>query len=193
MSFYDIIIESVSSLTKGSVNMNGKLRRIKVLAMIKESDRALSASFLAKELNVSRQVIVGDVALLRAEGQEIIATSRGYIFQNITKKNQYIRKIACQHTPEQTIDELYLLVDLGIRVNDVTIEHEVYGELTGYLGIECRADADLFIKKLEKSQSRLLSELTMGIHLHTVRCRNKEHFNEVLDAMKKAGYLVSNK
>lgn len=171
--------------------MDGSLRRVKVLSMIKESDRALSASFLAGELGVSRQVIVGDVALLRAEGQEIIATARGYIVRTVEKRNQYIRKIACQHTSVQTIDELYLLVDLGVRVDDVIIEHEVYGELTGYLGIESRIDADLFIKKLEASQSRLLSELTMGIHLHTIACRSKEHFDEVMFAMKKAGYLVS--
>jgi len=173
--------------------MDGNLRRIKVLAMIKRSDRALSASFLARELGVSRQVIVGDVALLRAEGQEIIATARGYMVDNVTKKNQYTRKIACQHTPEQTTSELYLLVDLGVRIDDVVIEHEVYGELTGYLGIESRADADLFIKKLEGSQARLLSELTMGIHLHTVSCRSREHFDEVMIAMEKAGYLVSGK
>ena len=171
--------------------MDGHTRRIKILAMIKSSDRAVSASFLAKELGVSRQVIVGDVALLRAEGQEIIATARGYIVDNITKKNQYTRKIACQHTPVQTIDELYLLVDLGARVDDVIIEHEVYGELSGSLGIECRADADLFIKKLASSQSRLLSELTMGIHLHTVSCRSKEHFDEIMVMMHKAGYLVN--
>jgi len=158
--------------------------------MIKESDRALSASLLATKLGVSRQVIVGDVALLRAEGQEIIATARGYIIPDITKKNQYIRKIACCHTPEQTIDELYLLVDLGVSVDYVVIEHEVYGELTGYLGIENRTDVDLFVKKLASSQSRLLSELTLGIHLHTVSCRNKEHFDEMMVAMTKAGYLV---
>ena len=183
----------MKNFTKGSVNMDGNLRRTKVLAMIKKSDSALSASFLAKELSVSRQVIVGDVALLRAEGQEIIATARGYIFQNVAKTNQYTRKIACQHTPEQTIDELYLLVDSGVCVEDVVIEHEVYGELTGYLGIESRADVDLFIKKLETSKSRLLSELTEGIHLHTLKCRNKEHFDEIKDAMEKARYLVSEK
>jgi len=173
--------------------MDGNLRRTKVLAMIKGSERALSASFLARELGVSRQVIVGDVALLRAEGQEIIATARGYIINKAAKKNQYTRKIACQHTSEQTISELYLLVDLGVRVEDVIIEHEVYGELTGHLGIESRADVDLFIKKLEVSQSRLLSELTMGIHLHTVSCQHKEHFNEVMEALEKAGYLVNGK
>ena len=173
--------------------MDGNLRRSKALSMIKGSDRALSASFLARQLGVSRQVIVGDVALLRAEGQEIIATARGYIINNVAKKNQYTRKIACIHTSEQTISELYLLVDLGVRVDDVVIEHEVYGELTGHLGIESRADADLFIKKLEASKSRLLSELTMGIHLHTISCKNKEHFNEVMDTLEKAGYLVNRK
>jgi len=173
--------------------MDGNRRRTQVLTMIKGSDHALSASFLAKELDVSRQVIVGDVALLRAEGQEIIATARGYIIADVVKKNQYNRKIACCHTPEQTIDELYLLVDLGAHVDDVLIEHEVYGELTGHLGIENRADVELFIKKLAISQSRLLSELTTGIHLHTVSCRNKDHFDEVMSEMEKAGYLLGRK
>lgn len=173
--------------------MDGNLRRIKVLTMIKESDRALSASLLAKELGVSRQVIVGDVALLRAEGKEIIATARGYILNNIIKKNQYTRKIACIHTPEETGDELYLLVGLGVRIDDVIIEHEVYGELTGNLSIESRSDVELFLGKLKTSQSRLLSELTMGIHLHTITCRNKEHFEDVIIAMENAGYLVSRK
>ena len=171
--------------------MDGNKRRVKVLAMIKRSDRALSASFLATELGVSRQIIVGDVALLRAEGHEIIATARGYIIDNTVKKNKYTRKIACQHTPEQTIDELYLLVDLGVHVDDVVVEHEVYGELTGHLGIESRADVDLFIKKLALSRARLLSELTLGIHLHTVSCRSKEHFDDVIIALDKAGYLFN--
>ena len=173
--------------------MDGNLRRIKVLAMISGSDHAISASFLARELGVSRQVIVGDVALLRAEGQEIIATARGYIIPKVAKTNYYTRKIASKHTPDQTIEELNLLVDFGVHVDDVVIEHEVYGELTGYLGIESRADVDLFIKKLDKSQSRLLSELTAGIHLHTVKCRSKEHFDEMVAAMERAGYLVSKK
>lgn len=168
-------------------------RRVRVLEMIKESSHALSASFIARELGVSRQVIVGDVALLRASGYEIIATARGYMAQEVVTNHQYVRKIACQHKPEQTKDELYLLVDFGAYVEDVVIDHEVYGELTGSLGLASRLDVDLFIERLEQAGVGLLSELTNGIHLHTVSCRNQNHFEEVMDAMEKAGFLVSGK
>lgn len=169
---------------------NANRRREKIMTIIKESQAPISASFLAKALGVSRQVIVGDVALLRAEGSEIIATARGYMLPTATKEKGYIRKIACLHTPKQTKDELYLLVDLGVRVEDVIIEHEVYGELTGSLGIESRDDVNLFIEKLAQSKARLLSELTTGIHLHTITCRDAGHFEEVITAMKEAGYLL---
>lgn len=168
---------------------NTVLRREKIIEMIRGSQVPISASFLAKDLGVSRQVIVGDVALLRAEGYEIIATARGYIVPVVTKKKGYVRKIACRHTPEQMKDELYLLVDLGVYVEDVVIEHEVYGELTGSLGIESREDVNLFMAKLEKSQAKLLSELTMGIHLHTITCEDVKHFEKIKKALKDAGYL----
>lgn len=131
--------------------------------MIKESQSALSTSFIASVVGVSRQVIVGDIALLRAEGHQIIATARGYIAERVVNNNKYVRKIACQHKSGQTEDELYLLVDLGVRVEDVVIEHEVYGELT------------------------------QGVHLHTVSCRSKEHFDKVMIAMEKAVFLVNGK
>jgi len=169
------------------------IRRVQVLEMIKGSEVALSASFIAKALGVSRQVIVGDVALLRAEGYQIIATARGYLSEIAEKNNNYVRKIACQHTPDQTKNELYLLVDHGVHVKDVIIEHEVYGELTGSLGLASRRDVDLFMQRLEKAGMGLLSELTGGIHLHTISCKSQVHFDEVMLVMSQAGFLVNEK
>lgn len=166
-------------------------RRTKILKLIKESGNPLSASFIAKELGVSRQVIVGDVAILRAAGHQIIATARGYLAEVSGNQHQHIWKIACQHTPEQTKDELYLLIDLGATVEDVIIEHEVYGELTGSLRLKSRYDVDIFIDQLNKSGAKLLSELTQGIHLHTISCRSKEHFDKIMIALKESGFLVN--
>ena len=169
-----------------------KKRRVQVFKKIKEAKAPLSASTLAKELGVSRQVIVGDVALLRAEGQLILATARGYLAEASFKStHKYVRKIACRHTPSQTKDELYLLIDQGVYVEDVIIEHEVYGELTGTLGLESRADVDLFVSRLEKAGAKLLSELTQGIRLHTISCESKEHFETAMEAMRSAGFLLS--
>jgi len=165
-------------------------RRSKVLKMIEANDGALSASSLAGALGVSRQVIVGDVALLRAEGHQIMATARGYVMETNAPKNQYRRKIACCHSPDETREELYLLVDRGVTVEDVMIEHDVYGELIGSLGLSSRWDVDVFLTNLKQSGMGLLSELTQGIHLHTISCKSKEHFDEVMEAMAGAGFLV---
>jgi len=166
------------------------LRREQVLESISHSKTPISASLLANNLNVSRQVIVGDIALLRAQGHEIIATARGYIVPEFRGSNQYIGKIVCKHDPKNTKSELYAIVDLGATVVNVIVEHELYGEITGQLNHKSREDVDIFISKVMSAEIRLLSELTMGIHLHTIACRDKAHFEQVCQALDMEGYLI---
>lgn len=59
--------------------MTGSERRTAIMDQIKNSDRPVSGSALAKTFQVSRQVIVQDIALIRAEGNNVISTNRGYI------------------------------------------------------------------------------------------------------------------
>jgi len=177
---------------RGVYNMDADLRRKSVLDIIKYQKNPVSASSLAKELNVSRQVIVGDVALLRAQGHEIIATARGYLIPNFNETNQYIGKIVCQHTPDDTKHELYTIVDLEAIVVNVIVEHGFYGEITGSLNLSNRKDVDVLINKINSSEVKLLSELTMGVHLHTIACRDKAHFEEVYQALATNGYLYQN-
>jgi len=174
--------------------MDADLRREYVLTKIRHQvqNKPVSASFLAKELNVSRQVIVGDVALLRAQGHEIIATARGYMIPHFNEINQYVGKIVCQHTPSDTKSELYTIVDLDAVVVNVVVEHGFYGEITGCLNLTSRKDVDIFIGKVEASEVKLLSELTMGIHMHTIACRNKAHFDEIVQALKAVGFIYQN-
>ena len=169
--------------------MDATLRRDTILETIRHSKTPVSASLLAKNLNVSRQVIVGDVALLRAQGHAIIATARGYLIPNASGANQYIGKVACRHSTENTESELYAIVDLGAVVVNVIVEHELYGEIAGSLNLKSREDVNLFIKSVKSSEVKLLSELTMGVHLHTIACRNKAHFEQVCQALDAAGYL----
>jgi len=172
--------------------MDANLRRKKILEII-EYEKPTSAYFLSEKLNVSRQAIVGDIALLRALGHEIIATTKGYIIAAEYKSsNKYIQKIACKHPPKDTKSELYTIVDTKAEVLNVIIEHSVYGEITGQLNIKSRSDADIFIKKLETSNARLLSELTCGIHYHTLACYDKPHFEQVVRFLDSKGYLLKN-
>jgi len=169
--------------------MDATLRRETILEVVSQVDAPVSASSLAKNLNVSRQVIVGDIAILRAQGHEIIATARGYMIPTFREFSRYVGKVACCHNPENTREELYTMVDLGAVVVDVVVEHELYGEMTGQLNLKSRADVDIFIRRVESSEVKLLSELTMGIHLHTITCHDKPHFEQVCQALDKLGYL----
>ena len=171
--------------------IDADLRRKLILDNIKHENMPISATALAKKLNVSRQVIVGDVALLRAQGHEIIATARGYISPHFGETNQYVGKIICRHSLEDMVDELYAIVDLGAVVVNVIVEHELYGEITGNLNLSCRRDVDDFISKVDSSEVKLLSELTMGVHTHTVSCRNREQFEKVCNALAVKGMLLS--
>jgi len=173
--------------------MDADSRRKQIVDTINHEESPISATSLSKKLNVSRQVIVGDVALLRAQGHEIIATARGYtMIQKLKEGNQYLGKIACQHTSENSQTELYTIVDSGAVVVNVIIEHELYGEITGNLNLKSRKDIDTFMARVKSSEAKLLSELTQGVHLHTIACRDKNHFEHVVRALEADGILFHN-
>ncbi|MFD1901682.1 transcription repressor NadR [Enterococcus termitis] len=169
--------------------MDGTKRRESILLTLRTTNKPVSASWFAKEFTVSRQIIVGDVALLRAAGHEIIATARGYLLETNQEKQGILRKIACQHAPEKTEEELAIIVSMGGEIIDVIVEHPIYGELTGGLHICREKDVRTFIKMYEKSNASLLSELTSGIHLHTLRCENEEQLVQIKAALAEEGIL----
>ena len=156
-----------------------------IIDEIKKSEKPLSASALAKKLHVSRQIIVGDVALIRAAGTQIIATPRGYVLEE--KKEGVEKKLAVSHTREQIQDELYTIIDQGASVIDVIVEHPIYGQLVGQLHLSSRYDVDQFLNKIDGNEP--LSQLTHGVHLHTIRCRDEAVFHRVEDALRKKGLL----
>ncbi|MTD39968.1 HTH domain-containing protein [Erwinia sp. CPCC 100877] len=159
--------------------MDGVKRRGLILSELENADKPLSAGRLAEKFNVSRQIIVGDVALLRASGVAIIATARGYVLQQADDEQGIVRKIACQHLPEQTEEELLLIVSLGGEIIDVIVEHPIYGELTGGLHIRTEKEVQDFVKLYQNSSAALLSELTEGVHLHTIRCQDEETLERI--------------
>lgn len=169
--------------------MDGEQRRTLILLELETAEKPVSASRFAGKFNVSRQIIVGDVALLRASGHEIIATARGYLLETEKARQGITLKIACQHTPEQTADELQTIVSLGGEIIDVVVEHPIYGELTGGLHIRTTKEVEEFIKAYQNSRASLLSELTAGIHLHTIRCENEEMVTTIKQALEQKAIL----
>lgn len=168
--------------------MEAASRRQTILDRLRTADRPVSASALAAGLNVSRQIIVGDIALLRAGGAEISATPRGYVLPRAT--DGITRTIACRHTLAQTGQELDILVDNGCTVLDVIVEHPVYGQLTGQLQISSRYDVEQFLARIRDSDAAPLSMLTGGLHLHTLCCPNEDAYTRACAALKAAGLLL---
>ena len=129
--------------------MDGDKRRKEIMELLNTEKDPLSGTSLAKRLGVSRQVIVQDIALLRATNRNILSTNRGYmLYGKQEDKLTCKRVVAVKHTDEQMRDELYCIVDAGAKVLDVIVEHELYGQISVDLFINSRRDVDEFMEKL---------------------------------------------
>lgn len=76
-------------------------------------------------------------------------------------------------------EELNAMVDQGCTVLDVIVDHPIYGRLTGPLRLSNRYDVGQFLSRCAQSDARPLSELTEGIHLHTLSCPDEAAFGRV--------------
>lgn len=171
--------------------MKGIQRRKEIIHILSSAEKAISATFLAKQFSVSRQIIVGDIALLRAQGYEIIATARGYLFDSLKKEESILFTIACQHKAKEAEEEMLTIVSLGGELMDVTVEHPIYGELSGKLHIKNEKEVHAFIKICERNKALLLSSLTEGVHLHTIRCENQEIAEKIKKRLEKKQLLYN--
>ncbi|SDN72302.1 transcription repressor NadR [Alkalicoccus daliensis] len=172
----------------------GEERRLKMVSLLKENEEAIKGGALADLLGVSRQVIVQDVTLLKAHNYPITATSQGYLWtEEDLKTSSFTKVVACIHTPERTEEELNMLVDNGIRVKDVLVEHPVYGDLRASIGVKNRKQVQQFLTRVKETQASYLSELTGGVHLHTLEADSKEDIDDGVKALKEAGFLVEDK
>ena len=172
--------------------LDGEVRREKIIEMLKDSSTPLSGTELSGKLGVSRQVIVQDIALLRAINKNILSTNKGYVLFEPRKEQEKCRKTLCvRHTTEQVLDEFYTIVDLGGKILDVVVEHDLYGQIAVDLIIASRADAEEFFRKMQESRVKPLKELTQDIHYHTVVARDEKAMEGIEQALWKKGYLIS--
>jgi hypothetical protein len=164
-------------------------RRRRIVAWMRSHETPIRGGELAKHLRVSRQCLVQDVAILRASGEDIEATPRGYrLPKSMGRGHRAI--LACRHAPERTEEELQILVDHGVKILDVIVEHAVYGELRGSLMIESRADVQEFLGHVSASHASLLSSLTGGVYLHTIEATRPEMISRAKAQLRARGFLL---
>ena len=169
--------------------MDGEKRREAILNLLKGQQKPISGNYLAQTYEVSRQVIVQDIALLRAMGYDILATARGYILNEEVEK-MYKRIVLVKHTELETEDELNTIVDNGGRIRNVIILHPVYGELVGDLMLRTRRDIKEFVAKLKETKANPLLKLTDGTHMHTIEASSEEELDIIEQELKEKGYIV---
>ena len=163
--------------------MNGENRREQILKLLRSSSSPVPGSSISKIIGVSRQVIVQDIAVLKASGFEILSTHRGYLVQ----KAPYAERIfKVHHDSAQTEDELSAIVDLGGTVVDVFVRHKLYGQISVKLNLFSQNHVNDFVERLRQGKSSELMSVTDGYHYHTVRAESEQTLNRIAAMLREA-------
>ena len=171
--------------------MTGNERRNQILNLLREQGSPLSGTALAKTFGVSRQVIVQDIALIRAENHAIVSTNKGYICRTEHNENTQPKRVfRVRHNTEQVLDELMTVLELGGRILDVAVEHELYGQIRVDLAIENPQDAQDFVQRLHQCRDNPLKVLTDDSHYHTVSAPSERLLDLIEQELRSKGYLM---
>lgn len=175
--------------TKGRY-MTGKERRDAIVKALHDAGAPVSGRALAQAVGVSRQVVVQDMALLRADGHDIVATSRGYALRESDRPSVPTRLIKVRHTVEEVGDELNTIVDLGGAALNVMVNHRVYGAITADLDVRSRRDVERYLEGIRSGKSFPLMTVTSGYHFHRIAAESEEILEEIEEALAAKGYLA---
>jgi uncharacterized protein len=167
--------------------LNGEKRRQEIISKLRTCAEPISGTALAAFFHISRQIIVQDIALLKASNHNIIATSKGYI---LIETPASIRIFKVHHNTEQIEDELYTIVDNGGRVIDVFVRHSIYGEIRAALSLVSRREVDDFVRRLFEGEISPLKQLTNDYHFHTVAADNEAILDVVEQKLREKHYLA---
>ena len=171
--------------------MTGENRRDQMLQLLMHQDSPISGAALAKRFCVSRQVIVQDIALMRAENHRIVSTNKGYLFRTEEQQNTQPKRVFCvRHSTEQVLEEFVSVIELGGKVLDVAVEHELYGQIRVDLLIETIQDAQDFVNRLLVCKDNPLKVLTDDCHYHTVAAPSEKLLDLIENELKSKGFLM---
>ena len=162
-------------------------RRKAIVNLLSASKTPISGGELSKQFNVSRQIIVQDITVLKGLGYEIFSTHHGYVLQ---KSPLVERVFKLKHTTEQTEDELNSIVDLGGTIVDVFVWHKVYGKISATLNIFSRLHVKQFLEGVRTGKSTELMNITGGYHYHTVRADSEAVLDRIGETLQEKNYIA---
>ncbi len=173
------------------MTLDGSTRRTAIIEYLKTRTTPISGTELAKHFGVSRQIIVQDVALLRAENRNILSTNKGYVlFHPQAQRNSHSAVIMVRHTAEQTLEEMRSIVDYGGSMLDVFVDHDLYGQIRVDLVINDIRDAEEFCEKMRNSTCKPLKALTEDCHYHTIKAPSEKAMDLIIKELKEKGMLL---
>lgn len=173
-----------------SANLEGNQRRNAIVEYLQNKTQPTNGTELARHFQVSRQVIVQDIALLRAENRNILSTNKGYVLYHPSQHPAGCTAvIMVRHTAQQTLEEMQSIVDYGGSMLDVFIDHDLYGQIRVDLVINDINDATEFCEKMRESNSKPLKELTEGCHYHTIKAPSRKALDLIKKELKEKGFL----
>jgi len=167
--------------------MKADERRKKIVNILMSENKAISGGELSERLHTSRQSIVQDIAILRAEGYDILSMHQGYIIKTPVL---FERVFKVRHTSDETEDELSSIVELGGTVVDVFVWHKVYGRIEAKLNIFSQHGIDKFMEGIKSGKSTELMNITSGYHYHTVRADSEESLDTIEKMLKEKKYIA---
>ena len=170
--------------------LDGQGRRDQILELLSNTHTPISGTELSKIFGVSRQIIVQDIALLRAKNREIISTNKGYLLFHSIGDDGAQTVVMVKHNSDEVYDEFATIVELGGRVLDVSIDHDYYGQIQIDLVINDLNDAREFVQKMKESKSQPLKCLTGDIHYHTIAAPSEKVLQLIRNELREKGYLI---
>lgn len=167
--------------------MKANDRRAEILSLIGNSRNPVPANFLSEKFSVSRQVIVQDIALLRAQGYGVISTNRGYVLGTGLGAERVFK---CRHTLQELVAESEIIISNGGVVQDIAVNHRVYGKISARLELSTMRHAEELYRSLVSGASKPLMSVTDGYHYHTVTADSDEILDKIESELRSAGYLI---
>lgn len=173
------------------MTLDGSTRREAIVEYLSDKTTPVSGTELAKYFGVSRQIIVQDIALLRAENRNILSTNKGYVlFHPQEKRSGCTAVILVKHSAEQTLEEMRAIVDYGGSMLDVFIDHDLYGQIRVDLVINDLEDAEEFCAKMKQCSSKPLKALTEDCHYHTIKAPSEKALELIMKELKEKNILL---
>lgn len=165
-------------------------RRKEIVKLLQSSDKPIKGYELSEKYGVSRQIIVKDISHLKTKDYDIHSTSKGYYMNMEPEGKQFKRVVMCQHGFDEIEAELTLIVENGAMIDDVSVEHPVYGSIRAKLMIESYEDVQNFVEDMTKYSGTMLAKLTDGIHLHTLSADTEKILENAIADLERKGYLA---